>query len=102
MDQFGPPGDPTVLGVAVFAESAGDRMIMDIALDQCGARDRGRTLSMPTKPRVMILTYCSDGHQVEMFPEKVIRIVQIGHALKAVVKWECPRCEKGGVNEVEL
>lgn len=50
------------------------------------------------KPTVMILCKCSDGHVVEMFPEKCVG-VDLG---TPYVEWECPRCENPTQYYVEL
>jgi hypothetical protein len=58
-------------------------------------------------PTVTLLLTCSDGHQVEMFPEKVLqsRHDDAGWGLTddyVVAEWSCPRCISGTTIEVRL
>ena len=56
------------------------------------------------KPKVMILLTCEDGHQVEVFPEKVVHVEysERTESDEAFFMWECPRCERPKVNRVDL
>ena len=86
--------DITVPDVTVDAKSAAGPTRIS---DQCGVA------RVPSKPKVMLLLTCEDGHQVETFPEKVLSIDSDIEKIDTIhAKWECPRCETPKKYEVEL